>query len=178
MKNYIIAGLLCLVLVLAIGVQPVEKTINEALNQGTLKGIETCISYSESDLVSEGAIQAMCAMTFQKSLHDNDHATGRAGPSFDRRIVSWDGVLENKTPDHVTTWVRISVSIFDKEGEETEVYAETPIWIDPLNEAAFQVELPDLESEQLKDLEFCEYEDTAPTDCMVWGVSRMMGVAI
>ncbi|MCL6285994.1 hypothetical protein M3P21_20985 [Ruegeria sp. 2012CJ41-6] len=178
MKNYIIAGLLCLVLALAIGVRPVQKTVNEALNQGTLKGVETCMSYSKSELLSNDAVQATCVTTFRKRLYHNGHATGRAGPRLGERTVSWGGVLENKTSDHVTTWIQVSVNIFDKDGEETEFLADTPIWIDPLDEAEFRVELPDLESKQLEGLEFCEHEDASPTDCMAWNVSGVMGLAI
>ncbi|WP_170381904.1 hypothetical protein [Ruegeria atlantica] len=177
-KNYIIGGLVCLVLAMVVGVKPVQRAINEAFNLGTLRGVETCMSYSDSELLSNDAIKATCVTTFQKHLFHNDHATGRAGPRLDERIVSWGGVLQNKTPDHVTTWIQISVSIYDKEGKEQEVSAETAIWIDPLNEADFRVELPDLESEQLENLGFCEHEDTKPAECMAWGVTDVMGLAL
>ncbi|WP_170377288.1 hypothetical protein [Ruegeria atlantica] len=178
MKNYIIVGLACLVAVLVIGVKPVQRAINEAINQGTLKGVETCMSYSDSELLSTEVIKATCVTTFHKRLYHNDHATGRAGPRLKQQTVSWGGVLKNKTPDHVTTWIQISVSIFDEKGEEQEYSAETPIWIDPLNEAEFQVELSDLESGQFENLDFCDHEDSAPAACMTWGVTDVMGLSL
>jgi len=177
-KNYIIGGLLCLVAALIIGIKPVQRAINEAMNQGTLKGAETCMSYSDSELLSKDVVKATCVRAFHKRLYHNDHATGRAGPHLDGRNVSWGGVLENKTPNHVTTWIEISVSVFDDEGKEQEFTAATSIWIDPLNEAEFRVELPDLESKQLKDLEFCEHDDATPTACMAWGVTNAMGLSL
>lgn len=72
----------------------------------------------------------------------------------------------------------ISVSIYNKEGKEQEVSAETPIWIDPLNEADFRVEFPDLESKKLENLGSCDHEDAAPTECISWGVTDVMGLAL
>lgn len=178
MKNFVIVGLLCLVAALVFGIEPVQRVINEATRQGTLKGVETCMNYSRSELLSEEVVRAKCARTFQKPLYSNDYATGRAGPRTDRRTVGWGGTLENKTDDHVTTWVRISVSIFDTDGTEQEFLAETPIWIDPLGKAEFNVELPELESERLKDTAFCEHEDLAPKACITWGVVGVRGVTI
>lgn len=178
MKNYVIGGLICLVAALAIGVEPVQRMINEAVSRGTLRGVETCMSYSSSELLSTEAVKATCVTAFQKSLYHNDHATGRAGPRLDQRTVSWGGALENKTLDHVTTWIRISVSIYDADGAEKVHFAETPIWIDPLDEAQFKVELPDIGSEQLEDIEFCEHGDLTATACMTWGVMEVMGLTI
>ena len=178
MKNYIIGGLLCLVSALVIGVEPLQRFINETTNQGTLRGVETCLSYSESQLLSPEAVRSSCVTAFQKPLYGNDHATGRAGPRMDQRTVRWGGILENKTPDHVTTWIQVSVGIFDANGNEQEFYSETPIWIDPLDEAEFMVPLPDAEAEQFDKLEFCDLEDDAPKDCMSWGVTGIMGLAI
>ncbi|WP_187429719.1 hypothetical protein ROLI_010340 [Roseobacter fucihabitans] len=178
MKNYVIGGLVCLVIALVIGVQPVQKVVNEATNRGTLRGVETCMSYSSRELLSAEALRATCVSAFQKSLYGGEHAAGHAGPRADQRGVSWGGVLENKTPDHVTTWVRVSVSIFDPDGTEQKVFAETPIWIDPLDEAEFLVELPDLEPQQFENMEFCDYEVEEPKSCMGWGVTNAMGVSI
>ncbi|MGO4917526.1 hypothetical protein [Pseudogemmobacter sp. W21_MBD1_M6] len=178
MKNYLIGGLICLVAALVFGIKPVQRAINEATNRGTLRGAETCMDYSESELLALEAIKATCVQSFQKRLYGNDYATGRAGPRMDQRTVGWGGILENKTPDHVTTWIRISVSIFDVGGTEREFFAETPIWIDPLSEAEFQVQLPELEREQLDDIEFCDHEDEARTACMTWGVTEVMGLTI
>ncbi len=178
MKNYLIIGLLCLVAALIVGIEPVQRVINEAMNRGTLRGVETCMDYTGSELVSGDAIKATCVQAFQKRLYSNDYATGRAGPRVGQRSVDWGGVLENKTPDHVTTWVEISVSIYDADGIEQEHIIETPIWIDPLDETEFRVELPEVEPEQFEGIEFCDYEDEAPTGCMTWGVIGVMGLEI
>lgn len=178
LKNYLIGGLICLVAALVFGIKPVQQAINETLNQGTLRGVETCMSYSSSELLSTEAVRATCVKTFQKRLYHNDHATGRAGPRAAQQTVSWSGVLENKTPDHVTTWIEVSVSIYDAEGSEQEYSSETRIWIDPLDEAEFRVELPDLEPKKLDEIEFCDYEDVAPTACVTWGVTDVMGLSI
>jgi hypothetical protein len=178
LKNYLIFGLLVLITALIIGIEPVQRAINEATHKGTLKGIERCMSYSSSDLLSEHAIRATCVRTFQKRLYGNDHATGRAGPRVIQQGIGWGGTLENKTPDHVTTWVKIVVNIFDEDGKEKEYFAETPIWIDPLDEAEFNVDLPDVEQEQFDSTEFCDYDDPAPKACFAWGVMETMGVTI
>lgn len=177
-KNYLIGGLVCLLVALVYGVEPVQRVINEATHKGTLKGIETCMEYSSSRLLSEAAIKETCIRAFQKRLYHKDHATGRAGPRLNQRIISWGGILENKTSDHVTTWIRVSVSIFDAEGTEQEHFAETPIWIDPLDEAEFIVDLPDFEHKQFKDIEFCDHDELEPKACMNWGVVAVRGVEI
>ncbi|MBL3565386.1 hypothetical protein JMM59_10275 [Rhodovulum sulfidophilum] len=178
MKNYLIVGLLIVIASLVIGIEPVQRVINEATRKGTLIGIENCMSYSSSDLLSERAVRATCVRTFQKHLYHNDYATGRAGPRINQQTVGWGGGLENKTADHVTTWVKIAVGIFDVEGNEQEYFAETPIWIDPLDEAEFRVDLPDVKHEQFESFEFCEYNDPAPKACVTWGVIEIMGVTI
>ena len=178
MKNYLIGGLGCLVVDLVIGIKPVQRFTNEAVNSGTLRGLETCLSYSSSELLSPEAVRATCVAAFQKRLYGREHAQGRAGPRLDEGTVSWGGVLENKTPDHVTTRVRVSVSTYTKEGTEQEFFAETSIWIDPLGKADFRVKLPDSKEEQFEKLDFCEHDDAAPKSCMSWGVIDAMGLTI
>ena len=178
MKNYLIVGLLILIAALVIGLEPVQRVVNEATKKGTLKGIENCMNYSSSDLLSEHAVRATCVRAFQKRLYRNDHATGRAGPRMNQGTVAWGGTLENKTSDHVTTWVKISVGIFDVEGKEKEYFAETPIWIDPLDKAEFIVDLPDVKHEQFEGFEFCDHDALAPKACVTWGVVEVMGVTI
>jgi len=177
-KNYIIAGLIFVLAALVFGIGSVQRVINETANRGTLRGAETCIDYSASKLLSLDAIRAKCVQSFQRRLYGNDYATGLAGPQIDQQTVVWSGTLANKTPDHVTTWIRISVSIFDVGGNEQEFFAETPIWIDPLGEAEFRVQLPDLEREQLDDIEPCDLDDEAPKACLVWGVTDVMGLSL
>jgi hypothetical protein len=177
-KNYLIWGLICLLAALVFGIKPVQRVINEAANRGTLRGAETCMNYSASELLSPEVIRATCVQSFQKRLYGRDHATGRAGPRIDQRTVSWVGTLKNKTSEHVTTWIRISVIIFDADGAKQERFAETPIWIDPLGEAEFRVELPDLGREQLDDIDFCNDDDESPKACITWGITDVMGLAI
>lgn len=178
MKNYLIVGLMCLLAALVFGVAPIQRVVNEAIHKGTLRGVENCMKYSSSKLLSEEAVKAMCVEAIQKSLYHNDHATGRAGPMLNQRTVGWGGTLKNKTPDHVTTWVKISVSIYDADGTEQEHFAETQIWIDPLDDAEFKVQMPDLKHEELEDTEFCEHNESTPKDCMTWGVVDVMGVSV
>lgn len=178
MKNFIIGGLACLVAGLVVGVEPLQRFVNETTNQGTLKGVEACISYTSSELLTAEAVKAACVSTFQAPLYAYEHATGKAGPRTDQSSVSWGGILENKTHDHVTTWIRLSVDIFDAEGNEQEFFAETPIWIDPLNQTEFIVQLSDVNAEQFDNLEFCELEDTAPKSCMSWGITEIMGLSL
>jgi hypothetical protein len=169
---------MCLLAALVIGIEPLERMLNELIKKGTLRGVEACMAYSSSELLSEDSIKASCVSTFQKNLYNGDLATGRAGPRNDERTVGWGGTLQNKTPDHVTTWIRVSVSIYDADGTEQESQVETSIWIDPLNEAEFRVELPEFEREQLENIDFCDHEDLEPQACMIWAVTDIMGLKI
>lgn len=177
-KNYLIGGLICLVAVLAFGIEPVQRVINEATSRGTLRGVETCLDYSKSELLSQDTVRATCVQSFQNRLYVPDLATGQAGPRIVQGKVDWGGTLENKTSTHVTTWIQIAVTVFDADGTKQEVFAETPIWIDPMGKAEFRVELPDLKGEQLDGIEFCDHDDKAPKSCMAWGVNDVMGFAI
>ena len=105
-----IVGLICLVAALAFGVGPVQRVTNEATNHGTLRGVERCMEYSKSELLSQEAVKATCVQSFHKRLYVPDLATGQAGPRLDQERVNWGGILENKTPDHVTTWIRLAVT--------------------------------------------------------------------
>ena len=78
----------------------------------------------------------------------------------------------------MTTWIRLSVRIFDEEGNEEVFSAETPIWIDPLGQAEFGVGLPDVNPEQFDNLDFCERDDAAPTSCISWEITEMMGLSL
>lgn len=178
MKNYLIGGLLCLLAAMVIGFEPLQRALNETTKQGTLRGAEVCMKYSNGGLLSEDAVKATCVATFQRSLFNGELATGRAGPRFNERTVDWGGTLENKTPDHVTTWIRIAVSIYDADGIEEKFFAETSVWIDPLNEADFIAELLEVEPEQLIDIGFCDHEDSDPTACLIWAVTDIMGLRI
>lgn len=178
MKNYLIGGLICLVAALAFGIEPVQRVINEATNQGTLRGVEKCMDYSKSELLSQDAVKATCVQAFHNRLYLPDLAMGQAGPRIEQGKVSWGGILENKTTDYVTTWIRIAVTIFDADGTKQEVFAETPIWIAPLNDAEFLIELPDLKREQFDDIEFCDHDDEAPKSCMGWGITDVKGLTI
>lgn len=178
MKNYLIGGLICLVVVLAFGVEPVQRMINETANSGTLRGAEKCMDYSKSELLSEDAVKATCVQSFHTRLYLPNLATGQAGPRFAQGQVGWGGILQNKTSDHVTTWIEIAVMVFDADGTKQEVSVEAPIWIDPLGEAEFRIELPDLERVQFDDIEFCDLEDETPTACMARAVTDVKGLAI
>jgi len=170
--------LICLVAALTIGIEPVQRFMNEATNRGTLRGVEKCMDYSKSELLSQEAVKASCVQSFHKRLYLPDLATGQAGPRIDKEVVGWAGRLENKTSDHVTTWIRIVVIVFDDEGKEKQVFAETPIWIDPLGDAEFRVDLPDLQPKQFDALQFCDHDDEKPKACMAWDVADVMGLAI
>ncbi|NVO56846.1 hypothetical protein HW561_13715 [Rhodobacteraceae bacterium B1Z28] len=178
MKNYLIGGCICLLGILIIGIEPLQRAINDSMNRGTLKGAETCISYSSSELLSTETIRSTCVNAFQMPLFDHDHATGRAGPWMEPGVAGWEGILENKMPDFVTTWVQISVSIYDPGGVEQEYFAETSIWIDPQDEAEFRMKIPALKREQIEGIEFCENDNPAPKACMEWGVKRILGLSI
>ena len=178
MKNYVIAALVVLVVLLAVGFAPIERATNEVLRHGSLTGVENCIEYSKSDLLSGDAVKAACVRAFEKPLYSSESATGRAGPSFFQGIVRWTGNLENKTSDHVTTWVAISVSVYGEDGSEREFSADTSIWIDPLRSADFSVTLRALELSILDDIEFCELTDDEPKSCMSWGVTDVRGLEV
>ena len=178
MKNYLIGGLICLVAALGFGIEPVQRVINELTNRGTLRGVETCIDYSKSALISQDAVRATCVQSFQNRLYVPDVAIGQAGPRMEEGKLGWGGILENKTPDHVTTWIQIAVTIFDTDGTKQEVFAETSIWIDPLGETEFRVELPELEREQFDKIQFCDIDDENPKSCFGWGVTDVKGLAI
>jgi hypothetical protein len=177
-KNYLIGGLILLVTALVVGIEPVQRVINEATKQGTLRGAEACMKYSRSELLSESAVRATCVRTFQKQLYHGDHATGRAGPRIGQRTVSWEGTLQNKTPDHVTTWIGLSIFIYDADGSEQKFDAEMPIWINPLDEAEFRLEIPDLKPSQIDNIEFCDPNQLEGKTCVRWGVTNVMGLSI
>ena len=178
MNKYLIAGLAIVIVAMAIGIEPLTKFKNEITNYGSLTGVETCMSYSSSELLSAEVIKATCVASFQKTLYENDHATGKAGPRAQQQSVYWGGTLANKTADHVTTWVRISVFVYDAEGDEEEHLAETEIWIEPRGEAEFRVELPEIGLEEIDGIVFCEREDIVPVSCMTWGVTDIKGLTI
>ena len=178
LKNYLIGALICLVAALTIGVEPVNRFLNEAINRGTLRGVERCMDYSKSELLSKKAIKASCVQIFQKELYLPDAASGQAGPRNDKQVVGWGGRLENKTADHVTTWIRVVVIVFDAEGRETESFAETPIWIDPMGEAEFHVEFPELDAKHLASIDFCDEGEEKPKTCKAWAVAEVKGLSI
>ena len=136
------------------------------------------MGYSKSELISQEAVKATCVQTFQNQLYIPDLATGRAGPRMEKGRLGWGGTLENKTPDHVTTWIQIAVTIFDADGTKHEVLAETATWIDPLGETEFQVELPEFEREQFDQIKFCDLDNQTPKACMSWVVTDVKGLAI
>jgi len=156
--------------------QSVKQTANEALRAGTLKGVETCVAYSKSDLVSAETTRNVCIESFQKVLYNSDLATGRAGPRVASGSVSLGGSLENKTPDFVTTWVKVSFALYDSSGKEKEFLADTYIWIEPRSSADFSVELPELKPDDVQSVEFCDHDDDTPKSCMSWGIVKMKGI--
>lgn len=118
MKTYLIGALICLVAALTYGVEPVQRIVNEAANRGTLRGVEKCMEYSKSELLSQDAVKASCVKVFHTRLYLPDLATGKAGPLVEEGMAGWEGILENKTADHVTTWIQVRVDIYDKDGKK------------------------------------------------------------
>jgi hypothetical protein len=177
-KNYIIGGLLCVVAALAIGIEPVQRAFNETVNQGTLRGVDNCLSYTSSELLSDESVKATCVNAFQERVYGQDMASGKGGPRPNQTSVNWVGVLDNKTADYVTTWIMVTVSIYDEDGNEEEFVADTSIWIDPKADAEFTVELPDVELERFDNIDFCALDDAAPKACMSWGITELMGLSI
>lgn len=158
--------------------QSVKLAVNEALHAGTLKGVENCVAYSKSDLMSAEATRYVCIDNFQKNLYDGDLATGRAGPDDYSGRVNLSGSLENKTSDFVTTWVQLYLKLYDATGTEKEFQAETYIWIEPHSTADFSVELLNLKPDGVETTMFCDVDDTSPKSCMRWGVAKIKGIEI
>lgn len=177
-KNYVIVGLTCLIAAMIIGVQPVQRAINEAFYRGTLTGVDKCISYSDTQLISSEAMRAACVSLFQRSLFSDEHAKGRAGPGYTEEGVIWVGNLENNTPDHVTTWIRLAVTIYDAKGIEEKFMGDTSVWVDPLGDSDFRVDLPDLTRDMVDATEFCERDAPSPMSCMRWGIVEVKGLSI
>lgn len=178
MKNYLLAGMACIIAAMAMGIDPVLRFVNETSNRGTLKGVENCIEYEQSELISEESVKALCVQKFHRPLYLQELATGKAGLRAEGDAVSLEGKLENKTPNHVTTWVKLLIFIIDDEGKEKEVFAETSIWIDPTSEAEFKLEFPDLAPKEFENLAHCEEENSAPMSCFGWSIAEIMGLAI
>ena len=169
---------MCLVAALALGIEPMQRLANETINGGTLRGVERCLGYSQSELLSKDAVKATCIQSFHRPLYLYDLASGEAGPRIEKESVGWGGTLDNKTSDHVTTWIRVAVTFFDAKGSKQEFYGETSIWIDPLGKAEFKVDLPELERKKVEGSEFCELDDDDPKSCMAWGITDVKGLAI
>ncbi len=178
MKKLAILAAVCAAAYLIIDFPKVQQTANEALRDGTLKGVEACVEYSKSELVSAETTRNACSARFQNPLYNNDFATGRAGPAFEAGAVLLKGSLENKETSHVTTWVALSFSIFDAEGKESEFPADIFIWIEPRSSTEFSVALPDLEPEKVRDLKFCDLDDENRKSCMSWGMKGIQGIEI
>jgi cAMP phosphodiesterase len=158
--------------------QSVKQAVNEALRWGTLKGVETCVAHSKSDLVSAETTRNVCIESFQRVLYNRDLATGRAGPKVAAGGVNLDGFLENKTSGFVTTWVKVAFELYDASGETREFQADTYIWIEPRSSTDFSVALPDLEPDEVQSVEFCDHDDTLPKSCMTWGIVEIKGIEI
>jgi hypothetical protein len=79
LKNYLIGGLVFLVAALAFGLEPVQRMLNELANRGTLRGVERCMDYSESALLSLEAVKAACVQTFHERLYLADSQLAKLG---------------------------------------------------------------------------------------------------
>lgn len=178
MKNYIIAGLVCAVAALSFGIESIQKIVNEAANHGRLKGVDRCLAYTNSELLSPDAVRSSCVATFQKRYFVVGMAGGKAGPRPEREGASWSGSLDNETSNYVTTWIEITVSVFDQAGEETTFVADTSVWIDPMDTVDFAVQLVDATWDDFENTEFCDLEASERTNCMAWTISDLMGLAI
>ncbi len=178
MKNFIILICLCAAAYILYDLQSVKLALNKSLRDGTLQGVENCVAYSRSELVSVETTRNVCVENFHIELFDGDFATGRAGPKDMSGEAGWAGTLENKTAGHVTTWVRVSVSLFDADGKEKEYEANTYVWIEPQSSTNFQVGLSELAPSELKSVEFCDRDDGSPKSCVSWGIVRIKGIKI
>jgi hypothetical protein len=177
-KNYLIGGLLCIVLMLAFGIKPVQRVMNEAVKRGTVNAVEICLDYTRGELLSEEAAKVVCASNFQKRLLGSEYAFGRAGPRLVLDELRWGGTLRNDSVDHVTTWVQIAVYVYDENGSEQKILADTQIWLEPMGETEFEVEISDLTEEQINDLDFCDLDMPNPKSCFSWGVVSVKGLSI
>lgn len=178
MNKFLALAAMCGAAYLLYDFQSVKQLANETLRDGKFTGVEACVAYSESDLVSAQTTRNACSERFQKRLFDGDFATGRAGPKTRSGSVYLEGSLENKLSNHVTTWVELSFYIFDLDGKESKFYTDTYVWIEPRASYEFSVALPDISAEDVRDLEFCDHDDESPKSCMSWGVRGIKGVEL
>ncbi|PHO03021.1 hypothetical protein CSC82_13940 [Rhodobacteraceae bacterium 4F10] len=178
MKTLAVLAALCAAAYLIFDFTKVQQTANEVLRDGTLQGVEACVDYTESDLITTETTRNACSARFQKRLSSGDFATGRAGPSLKGDRVLLEGSLENKKTSHVTTWVALRFYTFDADGKESTFSTDTSLWIEPRSTTEFSVVLPDLEPKKIRDLEFCHHEDEKPKSCMSWGVIEIQGIKI
>jgi hypothetical protein len=178
LKGYLIGALISLVAIFCLEIEPVLQILNEVANKGRLRGVNWCIVYGKGTLLSEEALRAGCVQSLQKRLYLPNLASGKAELTVEEGEVGWGGMLENKTPDHITTWMQIVVIIFDADGKKQEVFAETPIWIDPLGVSEIRVAIPDLKPEQFEALDVCEDDEETPKACFSWAITDVMGLSI
>jgi len=109
-KNYLIGGLICLVAALVFGFKPVQRVINEATNRGTVRGVETCMDYLKSELLSRDTVKTTCVQAFHNPLYIPELVMGQAGPRMDQGKVNW-GVNRPGFPGSVLKSVYLARSM-------------------------------------------------------------------
>ena len=160
------------------GVTPIKRTVNEFANMGVLEGVERCLEYSSSELVSPETVRDLCTQKFRKPIYDGDAATGRAGPREIGGTVYLVGTINNKLPNFITTWVQFEFSIYDDIGSERAIRTASVFWIEPLSSSDFQVELPDIKSADFAGFEFCPHDESEKKRCIAWGTPRIEGIKL
>lgn len=180
MKKFAALMCICIAAYVLYNLQTVKMTVNESLNSGTLRGVENCVSYSTSELVSTETTRNSCVARIQKSVPNAHLINGLAGPRVRNGQAFLDGDLNNDTSGHIATWFRAYIGVHDETGKRSEYSGETFIWVEPQSSQEFSIELDGAEPEQFQGLDFCPKSENESTykSCIVWGVSRVRGIEI
>jgi hypothetical protein len=94
------------------GCKPVERVLNDALNSGTLRGVDKCVSLEDTTLVPREAIMRSCVRRFERPIPANDLAEmrGNGSPEMAGREAVFSGTLDNQSASRILTGATITVT--------------------------------------------------------------------
>lgn len=163
------------------GVSAKQGSIVEYFSDGTLKGLNACVTNTSSTALSDIDVRSVCASRHAKDLSVRVSVEGVGSPvEVQAGRFSFNGTMTNMHQGYLVTFAQVSLNVFNEEGVETIHVALGNIWATPFDEIS--VELPF--SRQLPDeamsLEWCDRDipDDERKSCKGWRISHIAGVSI
>ncbi len=161
------------------GLSMKSGSVLEYLAEGSLRGLNACLSNSSSIALANDQIRNVCASKHAVNLNRRMSIEGLGAPQESTRgRFIFAGSIINTNANYLVTFVQVSLTVYDDQGESSTHEAFGNVWATPFEETPVELPFSRQLSEEILQVSWCD-KDTSEdelTSCRTWEITQVAGV--